>query len=235
MEGSLEKKTSRTKMCHFHPETRKYLLDDDDNGILSNTKHELDTTETKGKSMMLPKLSIISWYLYLKTRAFHSFYLFIRVVHFLTGYTVKLTRAILPANAGNFARGLLVKRPHTQFTWVTCSLPVKTGKFTRVYAASTSCRIHANCLQPRVNLLEYNGYFTGNFTCGTHENLSATSMQNCLLLQAKCIQLASKNARIAGKNNCKRRQTYPDNRSQKYLQLYTKLTAIAGNLLPYSG
>ena len=72
-----------------------------------------------------------------------------------------------------------------QFTSVTCSLPVKTGKLTRVYAASTSCRIQANCPQPYVNLPEYNEYFTGNFTCGTHANLPTTSMENCLLLQAK--------------------------------------------------
>ena len=55
-------------------------------------------------------------------------------------YTVKLTRAKLIANAVNFTCRLHVRRPHTQFTCVTCSLPVKTGKFTRVYAASTSRR-----------------------------------------------------------------------------------------------
>ena len=100
-------------------------------------------------------------------------------------YTVKLTRAKLPANTGNFTRRLHVKRPHTQFTCVTCSLSVKTGKFTRVYAANTSHRIHANCLQPHVNLPEYNGYFTSNFTWRTHEKLPVNSMQNCLILQAK--------------------------------------------------
>ena len=36
-----------------------------------------------------------------------------------------------------------------------------------------------------VTLPEYNGYFTGNFTCGSHANLPATSKQNCLILQAK--------------------------------------------------
>ena len=100
-------------------------------------------------------------------------------------YTVKLARAKLPANAGNFTCSSQVKRPHTQFSCVTCSLPVKTGKFTCVEAASNSRRAHANCLQAHVNLLEYHGHFTGNFTCGTHANLPATSMQNCLLLQAK--------------------------------------------------
>ena len=100
-------------------------------------------------------------------------------------YTVKLTRAKLPANAGNFTCRLHVKKPHTQFTYVTCTLPVKTGKFTRVYAVSTSRRINGNCLQPHVNLPECNGYFTGNFICGTHANLPVTSLQNCLLLQGK--------------------------------------------------
>ena len=99
-------------------------------------------------------------------------------------YTVKLARAKLPANAGNFTCSSQVKRPHTQFTCVTCSSAVKTGKFTCVYAASTSRRIHANCLQPHVNLPEYNEYFTGNFTCGIHANLPTTSKQKCLLLQA---------------------------------------------------
>ena len=93
-------------------------------------------------------------------------------------YTVKLARAKLPANAGNFSCSLQVKRPHTQFICVTCSLPVKTGKFTCFYAASTSHRIHANCLKQNVNLLDYNGYFTNNFTCATHANLPVTSKQN---------------------------------------------------------
>ena len=46
-------------------------------------------------------------------------------------------------NAGNFTCSSQVKRPHMQFTCVTCSLPVKTGKYTCFYAASTSRRIHA--------------------------------------------------------------------------------------------
>ena len=52
--------------------------------------------------------------------------------------TVKLTRAKLPANVNNFTCGPHIKRPHTHFTYVTCSLPVETGKFTWVYAARTS-------------------------------------------------------------------------------------------------
>ena len=78
-----------------------------------------------------------------------------------------------------------VKKTHTQFTCVTCSLPVKTGKFSCVDATNNSRRIYANCLQAHVNLPEYHGYFTGTFTCGTHANLPATSRQNYLLLQAK--------------------------------------------------
>ena len=100
-------------------------------------------------------------------------------------YTVKLARAKLPANAGNFTCSSQVKRSLAQFTCVTCSLPVNTGKLTRFEAASTSRRTHANCLRAHVNLLEYYRHFTGSFTCGTHANLPATSMENCLLLQAK--------------------------------------------------
>ena len=66
-------------------------------------------------------------------------------------YTVKLARAKLPANSGNF----------------TCSLPVNTGKFTCFEAASTSRRTHANCLRAHLNLLEYHRHFTGSFTCGS--------------------------------------------------------------------
>ena len=100
-------------------------------------------------------------------------------------YTVKLPRAKLPANAGNFTCSSQVKRSLAQFTSVTCSLPVITGKFTCFEAASTSRRTHAHCLRAHVNLPDYHRYFTGSFTCGTHANLPATSMQNCLLLQAK--------------------------------------------------
>ena len=100
-------------------------------------------------------------------------------------YTVKLVRAKLPANAGNFTCSSQVKSSLAQFTCVTCSLPVNTGKFTCFEAASTSRRTHAHCLWAHVNLPEYHRYFTGSFTCGTHANLPATSMQKCLLLQAK--------------------------------------------------
>ena len=61
--------------------------------------------------------------------------------HYL--YTLKLARAKFPANAGNFTCSSKAKGSHTQFTCVTCSLPVKTGEFTCVEAAKTSRRIHA--------------------------------------------------------------------------------------------
>ena len=98
------------------------------------------------------------------------------------------------------------KRRRMQFTYVTCSLSVKTVKFTRVQAAYTSCRIHANCLQPHVNLLEYRRYFTGNLICGTHAILPTISMQNCLSRRQQQMQPAIKNTRIAGKNTLAKRQ-----------------------------
>ena len=138
----------------------------------------------------------------------------------LPKHTVKLARAKLPAKIGHFTCSSHVKNPHTQFTCVTCSLLVKTGKFTCVYKASTSRRIHANCLQPHVNLLEYNGYFTGIITYGIHANLPTTSMQNCLLLQAKITANAGKNPRlIEGKIPAKAH----------------KITCNSGNLLSHRG
>ena len=101
------------------------------------------------------------------------------------GNTVKLVRAKLPANAGNFTCSSQVKRSLAQFICVTCSLPVNTSKFTCLEAASTSRRTHANCVRAHVNLPEYHRHFTGSFTFGTHANLPPTSVQNCLLLQAK--------------------------------------------------
>ena len=59
-----------------------------------------------------------------------------------TTYTVKLARAKLTANAVKFICSSQVKRPHTQFTCVTCSLPVKTGNYTCFYVASISRRVH---------------------------------------------------------------------------------------------
>ena len=56
--------------------------------------------------------------------------------------TVKLERAKLPANAGNFTCSSQVKRSHTQFTSVTYSLPVKTGNYTCFFA----CQKHISLL-----------------------------------------------------------------------------------------
>ena len=149
-------------------------------------------------------------------------------------YTVKLTRAKLPANAGNFTCGLHVKRPHTQFVCVTCSLLVKKVQFTRVYATSTSLRIHANGLQPHVSLPDHSGYLTGNFISGTHANSPAIAMQNCLHSLAKKPATSGKTTRhsiqkysqsqakipsTAGKNTCNRRRKYP--------QLQAKIRSIA--------
>ena len=58
--------------------------------------------------------------------------------------TSKLARAKLLATACSFICSSHVRRPHTQFTCITCILPVKTGKFNCVYVASTSLRIRAN-------------------------------------------------------------------------------------------
>ena len=165
-------------------------------------------------------------------------------------WTVKLARAKLAANAGNFTCSSQVKRPHTQFTCIICSLPVNIGKFTCFNAASSSHKIHAICPQSHVNLPDYNEHFTGKFACGTYANLPATSMQNCLLLQAKYMQFTGKIARIAGKktakackntrtiadkNKCKRMQKYPHNRKQKHAQLQLKIPDIVGDLQSHRG
>ena len=86
-------------------------------------------------------------------------------------------------DAGNFTCSSLVKRSLAQFTCVTCSLPVNTGKFTCFEAASTSCRIHAIAVNEarklqvtspawcRLTYLQ----FAGEFTRGV--------MADCLQLQ----------------------------------------------------
>ena len=132
----------------------------------------------------------------------------------------------LPAKAGNFTCSSQVKRLQTQFTCVTCSLPVKTGKFTCVKAASTSRRIHANFLQAHVILPEFHGHFTGNFTCGNHANLPATSMQNCLLLQAKIHATYRQNTRIAGKNTRQAQAKMTANAGKKTRTIAGKKPAI---------
>ena len=120
-------------------------------------------------------------------------------------YTAKLTRAKLPANCGNF----------------TCSLSVKTGEFTRVYAVRTSRRIYAKFLQPHVNLLENNGYFKGKLhaeliqTGKNTGHLPAKTRESQMKIPAKC------------KNKLKHRQKHP--------QLHRKILPIAGNLLSHRG
>ena len=118
--------------------------------------------------------------------------------------TVKLARAKLPANAGNFTCSSQVKRSLAQFTCVTCSLPVNTGKFTFLEAASTSRRTHANCLRKHVNLPEYHKHFTGSFTC---------------FCRQKYMQLTNKNTGIAGKNTRTIAGKKICNSTQNYLQL----------------
>ena len=101
--------------------------------------------------------------------------------------TENLARAKLPSNAGNFTCSSQVKNPTRSLPALHCS-PLKTSKFTCVDVASTSRRKHAICLPAHVNLPEYHGYFTGDFTCKTHATLPATSMRNCLLLQAQTLE-----------------------------------------------
>ena len=131
-----------------------------------------------------------------------------------------MARAKLPANAGNFTCSSQVKRSHTQFTCVTCSLPVNTGKFTCFETASTSRRIHANCLQAHVNLPEYHRHLTASFTCGTHANLPASAGKNTWNLQAKTLESQVKIPAKRRQKTC--------NSAQNYLQLQTICYHIAG-------
>ena len=130
------------------------------------------------------KIFILNWVLRLKDPSFTQFENF-ESWNQNPRYTVKLMRAKLPANASNFTRGVPVKRPHMQFTCATCRLPVNRGKIIRVYAASISRILHANCLPPHVNLVEHNGFLRGNFTCGIHAKLPATSMPKRPFLQVE--------------------------------------------------
>ena len=89
----------------------------------------------------------------------------------------------ITCDAGNFTCSSQVKRSLAQFTCVTCSLPVNTGKFTCFEAASTSRRIHAIAVNEarklqvtspawcRLTYLQ----FAGEFTRGV--------MADCLQLQ----------------------------------------------------
>ena len=128
-------------------------------------------------------------------------------------FTVKLACAKLPANAGNFIWRPPLKKPPTQLTCVTCSIPVEKGNFPCVCAASTPRRIHANCLQPHVNLLEYRGYFTGNFT-GTWQAKTQAICKQSTAIARKIPAIASKNTR-----NCRR----------KHPQLRPKIPETASN------
>ena len=75
------------------------------------------------------RVPLVFWLLLLEL--FRSLWLFFDMV-------------VLLLKAGIFTRGAThVKRPPTQFTVVTCSLHAKTGKFTCLYVASISYRIHA--------------------------------------------------------------------------------------------
>ena len=76
-----------------------------------------------------------------------------------------------------------MKRHHTHFTCVTCSIPIKTGKQTCSYAASTSRRIHTRArykarnswvTSPAGSRLSYL-QFAGEFTRGV--------ISDCLQLQ----------------------------------------------------
>ena len=118
----------------------------------------------------------------------------------LVPYTVKLARAKWSSNAGNFTCNLQVNRLNKQFTCVTCSLHVKTGKFTHVYVASTSLRRHAKCLQPQLNLPEHNGYFTDKFTCETQQTCSRLACKIACVCRQKYMQFPAQNTRIADEN-----------------------------------
>ena len=155
--------------------------------------------------------------------------------------TVKLVRAKLPANAGNFTCSSHAKRPHAQFTCVTCSLPVKTGEFTGVYTASTSRKIHANCLQSHVILPDY-GYLIWLITHILQVILYVELIQifprlafkvGCFCKQ-KYMQFAGKNTKSQVRIHAKRGQKDPHNRRQRYQQLHRKTPTIAGNLLSHS-
>ena len=117
-------------------------------------------------------------------------------------YTVQLTCAKLPANAGNITCGPHVERLQTQFTCVTCSLPVEKPKFTRNYAKNTSGGTHTNCLQPPVNLLEYNGFLQVILHAELRQFCPRLACKVELFLQAKLHAFPSK-------NTCNLRPKYP--------------------------
>ena len=66
------------------------------------------------------------------------------------------------------------------------------------------------------------------FARDQHAKLPAFPDKNTCNLQAKTLELQVKIP-------TKRRQKYPHNRGQKYPKFYSKLTAIAANLLSHRG
>ena len=110
-----------------------------------------------------------------------------RLVLVASTYTVKLARAKLPANAGNFTCSSQVKRSHTQFTCVTRSLPVKT-EYTRI--ACKRMKIYLNT--------------TGILQVVLHAELMEICPRLACKIACFCgqkyMQLAGKNTTIAGKN-----------------------------------
>ena len=114
-----------------------------------------------------------------------------------TTYTVKLARAKLSANSGNFTCSSQVKRPHTQFFCVTCNLPVETGNDTCFYPASTSRRIPAIALNIARNLqvtspawcrLTYL-QFAGEFTQGVIADCLQLQIIACGIAGFFCLRL----------------------------------------------
>ena len=99
--------------------------------------------------------------------------------------------------AGNFTCSSQVKRPHTQFTCVTCSLPVKTSNFTCFYATSTSRKIHTIALNEarklqvtspswcRLTYLQ----FAGDFTRGCDSRLPAIAVNSVWNCRFVCLWL----------------------------------------------
>ena len=55
---------------------------------------------------------------------------------------VVFSHSCITCKSGKFYRQREAKKPHTQYTFVTWGLSVKTGKFTCIYAASLSRRKH---------------------------------------------------------------------------------------------
>ena len=161
----------------------------------------------------------------------------------VTGYTVKLARAKLPANAGNFTCSSQAKRSLAQFTCVTCSLPVITGKFTCFEAASNSRRTHAHCLRAHVNLLNTTGILQVVLHAELMQICPRLACKLACFCRQKYMQLTGKNTGIAGKNTRQTQAKITANAGKntrtitgkKNLQFHAELPAIAGNLPSHRG